>query len=347
MKPDVVARDFFATVALLRKCTSHGNFKNRGFRSRASPTYTLMPPQHISQTLSALFLCGWATLASAQTQSTPQTTQPPAHAALLAPAKPAKSVTPVAPASHPQAASAPAVTAAPQIAPVQGHSFWQDAGLLDMMPEAAKVKDFVRDGASDLVLGSMNFLGVPYRRGGNTASTGLDCSGFTRLVFEQSLGRLLPRRAAEQASDPSLLRVSEADLKPGDLVFFKTMRHAFSHVGIYVGAGQFIHAPRTGKAVELDDMRGRYWQSKFSGARRIPSLLGSAHDPVGYRGETQRDAHEGQPQALMDADEASPLRSSMDRLQDALRALAARAPSANSTSTPSATVDTLGDLQNQ
>jgi len=330
VKPDVVARDFFATVALLRKCASHENFKTRGFRLRASPTHTLMPPQHLSKTLSALALFGWATLASAQTQGPPQT---PTHAALPAPAKPA--------------ASAPAVTATPQIAPVQGHSFWQDAGLLDMMPEATKVKDFVRDGASDLVLGSMNFLGVPYRRGGNTASTGLDCSGFTRLVFEQSLGRLLPRRAAEQASDPSLLRVSEADLKPGDLVFFKTMRHAFSHVGIYVGAGQFIHAPRTGKAVELDDMRGRYWQSKFSGARRIPSLLGSAHDPVGYRGDAQRDAHEGQPQALMDTDEASPLRSSMDRLQDALRALAARAPSANSTSTPSATVDTLGDLQNQ
>lgn len=166
----------------------------------------------------------------------------------------------------------PAV-AAPETTSQPSHSFWQDADMLkDALPGATAVIEQVRDKASDLVLGSMNFLGVPYRRGGNSESNGFDCSGFTRYVFEQSLGRLLPRRAAEQANDSSLLSIRSDDLKPGDLVFFNTMKHAFSHVGIYVGEGKFIHAPRTGKAVQVDDMRQAYWSQRFNGARRVPSL---------------------------------------------------------------------------
>jgi cell wall-associated NlpC family hydrolase len=166
----------------------------------------------------------------------------------------------------------PAV-AAPDAAQQPSHSFWQDADMLkDALPSATAVIEQVRDKASDLVLDSMNFLGVPYRRGGNSEMNGFDCSGFTRYVFEQSLGRLLPRRAAEQANDPSLLAIHSDDLKPGDLVFFNTMKHAFSHVGIYVGEGKFIHAPRTGKAVQVEDMRQAYWSKRFNGARRVPAL---------------------------------------------------------------------------
>lgn len=82
---------------------------------------------------------------------------------------------------------------------------------------------------------------MPYRRGGNSAETGFDCSGFVRAMYNKSVGLLLPRRAEEQAAATE--KIDRSDLKPGDLVFFNTMRRAFSHVGIYIGDGKFIHSP--------------------------------------------------------------------------------------------------------
>lgn len=122
--------------------------------------------------------------------------------------------------------------------------------------------------ASDMVMSAINFLGVPYRRGGNDADEGFDCSGFTRHVFENSLGLLLPRRADQQAQASNLEAVQRDQLRPGDLVFFNTMRRAFSHVGIYVGDGKFIHSPRAGGQVRIEDMRQAYWAKRFNGARR-------------------------------------------------------------------------------
>ena len=130
----------------------------------------------------------------------------------------------------------------------------------------------VRDRASELVLTAMNFIGVRYQRGGNTAEQGFDCSGFTRYVFENSIGLVLPRRAAEQAEAPGLLNISMDELKPGDLVFFNTLRRSISHVGIYVGDGKFIHSPRSGQSVRVEDMRIAYWTQRFSGARRVPQM---------------------------------------------------------------------------
>ncbi len=126
----------------------------------------------------------------------------------------------------------------------------------------------VQDHASDMVVSAMNFIGVPYRRGGNSVETGFDCSGFTRKVFEMSLGLVLPRRADEQAAAPGLIKVKREDLKPGDLVFFNTMRRTFSHVGIYIGDNRFIHAPSHGKDVRTDDLSFAYWAKRFTGARR-------------------------------------------------------------------------------
>ncbi|MEO6279265.1 C40 family peptidase [Roseateles sp.] len=126
----------------------------------------------------------------------------------------------------------------------------------------------VRDTASDLVLSAMNFLGVRYTRGGNSVENGFDCSGFTRHIFEMSVGLVLPRRADEQAKDNSLMSIRRDELKPGDLVFFNTMKRTFSHVGIYVGEGKFIHAPRAGSAVRVEDMRDSYWAKRFTGGRR-------------------------------------------------------------------------------
>jgi len=168
-----------------------------------------------------------------------------------------------------------------QAAPQEGADritrFLQERGLTAAGNEgSARLLNQMRDHATDLVMTAMNFLGVAYRMGGDSADTGFDCSGFTRHVFSNSLGMLLPRRSQEQAESPSLLRIAEDDLKPGDLVFFNTMRRAFSHVGIYLGDGKFIHAPRTGSQIRVEDMREAYWVKRFNGARRAPVLTESA-----------------------------------------------------------------------
>ena len=120
---------------------------------------------------------------------------------------------------------------------------------------------------SELVGTAMGFLGVPYRRGGTSAATGFDCSGFVRAIYSQTVGMVLPRRADEQAH--ATQKIDKTELKPGDLVFFNTMRRAFSHVGIYVGEGKFIHAPRSGASVRVESMQTPYWSRRFDGARRV------------------------------------------------------------------------------
>lgn len=154
--------------------------------------------------------------------------------------------------------------------------FLAEKGLLPstkpVVELAQQVRDKASDMASELVLSAMNFLGVPYRRGGTSAQAGFDCSGFTRHVFENSVGLILPRRASEQANSPDLIPVQKSELKPGDLVFFNTLRHTFSHVGIYIGDDKFIHSPRAGGQVRVEDMRQAYWQQRFDGARRAPAI---------------------------------------------------------------------------
>ena len=144
-----------------------------------------------------------------------------------------------------------------------------ERGLVSQIgSQLSVVKDKAGDQAAGMVEQAMGLLGVPYRRGGNNENTGFDCSGFVRHLYEKSVGQILPRRAVDQARATEVIERDE--LKPGDLVFFNTMRRTFSHVGIYVGDGKFIHAPRAGKAVNIDDMRSAYWQKRFNGARRVP-----------------------------------------------------------------------------
>jgi cell wall-associated NlpC family hydrolase len=128
------------------------------------------------------------------------------------------------------------------------------------------------DARSDVVLAAMNFLDVPYRLGGSDAENGFDCSGFTRHIFSLSIGLNLPRRADDQASATGLSAVRRDQLEPGDLVFFNTLKRTYSHVGIYIGDGKFIHAPRTGAQVRIEDIRGSYWSARFTGARRADAL---------------------------------------------------------------------------
>ena len=124
-----------------------------------------------------------------------------------------------------------------------------------------------RTGAKDLVLKGLELVGINYRRGGTNPAIGLDCSGFVQVVFKDAAGLLLPRTAKEQSEVGT--EVSREELKPGDLVFFNTMRRAFSHVGIYLGGNRFLHSPRTGAEVRVEDMSQSYWVKRYNGARRV------------------------------------------------------------------------------
>ncbi len=126
----------------------------------------------------------------------------------------------------------------------------------------------LQERASGLVISALNFLGVPYQRGGNDSHNGFDCSGFTRHVFQLNLGLVLPRRVDDQASARGLVAVERVELRPGDLVFFNTLKRTFSHVGIYLGDGRFIHAPRSGSEVRIENLRLAYWAERYTGARR-------------------------------------------------------------------------------
>jgi cell wall-associated NlpC family hydrolase len=150
-----------------------------------------------------------------------------------------------------------------------------DKRLVDRLEEVrVNMAGRVSEGASqvahktsELVVNAMGFLGVPYKRGGNSVETGFDCSGFVRAMYQQTVGLILPRRANEQAA--ATARIDKGDLQPGDLVFFNTLKHAFSHVGIYVGDNKFIHSPKPGAQVRVEDMGIPYWSSRFDGARRV------------------------------------------------------------------------------
>lgn len=217
--------------------------------THGTPTLPSRPLRLVGQVAAAAALV-WSTAAWAQSA-----TQPVPGAAIAA--------TPAT------AASASGESSGDPVA-----RFLLDKGLIEPVASGAKdmarqMRDKASDMASDLVLSAMNFLGVPYRRGGQSAESGFDCSGFTRYIFENSVGLVLPRRAEEQARAPGLLNISRDELKPGDLVFFNTLRHTFSHVGIYVGDNKFIHSPRAGGEVRIEDMRLAYWTQRFNGARRV------------------------------------------------------------------------------
>ncbi|MCX7896673.1 MAG: C40 family peptidase [Rhodocyclaceae bacterium] len=124
------------------------------------------------------------------------------------------------------------------------------------------------DGVEATLATALEFLGIRYRRGGATPETGFDCSGFVRYVFTRTLGLDLPRsaKAMSQRGEPV---VDPSELKPGDLVFFNTMRRAFSHVGIYLGDGWFVHAPRAGGRVRIESIHETYWSRRYNGARRL------------------------------------------------------------------------------
>jgi len=135
--------------------------------------------------------------------------------------------------------------------------------LLSLQPAHATSSD-------DVSMYAVSLVGSPYRLGGTSPQTGLDCSGFVGHVFKQTAGILLPRdsRAISETAQP----LSLSELLPGDLVFFNTLNRSYSHVGIYLGDDRFVHAAssRTG-GVMVSSLGDRYWRERFDGARRVIS----------------------------------------------------------------------------
>lgn len=149
----------------------------------------------------------------------------------------------------------------------------QSQGLIDkffiVYPEdyaAARIKRSGKgDLRSELVKTAKRFIGIPYRWGGTTAENGFDCSGLTMVSYRLN-GLNLPRVSRNQFKAGKW--ISKAKLRQGDLVFFATKGGTrVTHVGMYVGNGNFIHAPRTGKDVRIEKLSNRFFAKTYVGGR--------------------------------------------------------------------------------
>ena len=121
--------------------------------------------------------------------------------------------------------------------------------------------------AREVLVNALSLTGIKYSYGGKSPETGFDCSGFVGYVFKQATSLTLPHSAL--AISQLGKTVPKKELKPGDLVFFNTVKTAFSHVGIYLGNNRFIHSPSAGGQVRVESMKEVYWATRFSGAQRI------------------------------------------------------------------------------
>ena len=141
--------------------------------------------------------------------------------------------------------------------------------LIGSRPLAANATEPSTGGRIQSVLKrALALLGTPYRWGG-TGTEGFDCSGLVGYVFRSTLGIELPRVSRDMAKSGEM--VDRTRLSPGDLVFFGR-RGRVDHVGIYVGEGQFVHAPRTGRDVTVSRLDTGYWSGKYMEARRVAGI---------------------------------------------------------------------------
>lgn len=141
-------------------------------------------------------------------------------------------------------------------------------------PEAQeKPADTWSEKVEEIMIRALSLTGVGYKYGGRSPETGFDCSGFVQYVFKHAAQISLPpsARTISEMGDA----VKREDLQPGDLVFFNTLKSTFSHVGIYVGNNQFIHAPRAGSKVRVESMDERYWKTRYNGAKRLEAEAGN------------------------------------------------------------------------
>jgi cell wall-associated NlpC family hydrolase len=189
-------------------------------------------------------------------------------------------IAPVASALSPDSplASLSTWAALPSLAgtPAAGHGVTAPAATADnAATDADDSVNTVTDLRKSLIALAMDLRDTRYVRGGRDPSTGFDCSGFVRYVFAHAIGMKLPTSSASQFL--AGLKVKRADMKPGDLVFFKTgsKRH-ISHVGIYISNGRFIHSPASGKTVQVSSLDESYWARHFAGAKRPTGIAAAA-----------------------------------------------------------------------
>ncbi len=120
-------------------------------------------------------------------------------------------------------------------------------------------------GSQELMLHSMGLIGTPYRWGGSSTATGFDCSGMIQFVYKNALDVSLPRTARDMAA--ASRKIPDNQLKAGDLVFFNTGGSSqYSHVGLYIGNGEFIHAPSSGKTIKTEKLSSPYYAKHYLGA---------------------------------------------------------------------------------
>ncbi|WP_321784655.1 C40 family peptidase [Burkholderia pyrrocinia] len=142
-------------------------------------------------------------------------------------------------------------------------------------------------GQEEISIQAMSLVGVPYRWGGNTPTSGFDCSGLVRYVIGRAADVSLPRTTADMSGRG--MSIEPDQIAPGDLIFFNTTGRPHSHVGIYVGKLRFVNAPSTGGTVRLDYLTNPYWAKRFDGIRRVapPRATPTPFDAPTY--EAKRD----------------------------------------------------------
>src|SRR5690606_38865274 len=136
--------------------------------------------------------------------------------------------------------------------------------------EAPAAQEAEQGPVQNLLKRGLALLGTPYRWGGSSPDSGFDCSGLVGYVFRTALGIELPRISRDMANDG--IKVDRGSLVPGDLVFFGRRGKRVDHVGIYIGEGRFLHAPRTGRDVTVSQLDTGYWANRFLQARRVAQL---------------------------------------------------------------------------
>lgn len=119
----------------------------------------------------------------------------------------------------------------------------------------------------EILIYTLSLLDIDYKFGGNNPEAGLDCSGMVAYIYQNAAGIKLPHNAAQIAAVAR--PIDSQQLRVGDLVFFNTMNRPFSHMGLYIGDGKFVHAPRTNSVIRVDRLDNRYFASRFEGARTL------------------------------------------------------------------------------
>lgn len=120
---------------------------------------------------------------------------------------------------------------------------------------------------SDVVLYALGLIDIDYRFGGDSPSSGLDCSGMVDYIFKNSVGVNLPHSAYRMAQIGREVEIG--NLQPGDLVFFNTTGQPYSHVGIYIGDGKFVHAPSSNGRIKASSLHSGYYAARLVAARTL------------------------------------------------------------------------------